>query len=237
MRNFGKSLRAIAVATTMTGVLGMGLAVLPAGTAMADDGEAATATFPTAMGYGVGQPTGSDLGPDDPAGGRIVTDPFVVTPAPDLAGDLITSDGDSVETDVADVSTDMVSTAVNPANCIQQANNPHVSTTPRENGQVKGEVRTTCAYRIQHLYQTAQLWEKRWWGWDRVGTKGVYDKDFPTTTVQTFGRSSCRNNKMRTTGYGEAKIAGKIYYAQTESDAVKIVCPSSATVYIQTAGI
>ncbi|MGI9156503.1 MAG: hypothetical protein ACR2FG_07680 [Marmoricola sp.] len=117
----------------------------------------------------------------------------------------------------------------NSATCTQTANDPHVSTYETYNGKpaAKGEIRTTCSFRIDYLYQTAQLWEKRWYGWDRVGTKGVYNNPYPTTIVQTFGRWECRNSTFRVTGYGEATIYGQVYYASTESNHVNLSadCP------------
>jgi hypothetical protein len=53
--------------------------------------------------------------------------------------------------------------------CRGQSNLPHRSTHNPAN--VNGEARTYCrAGAVSYLWAQAQLWEKRWWGWDKVGT-------------------------------------------------------------------
>jgi hypothetical protein len=91
----------------------------------------------------------------------------------------------------------------------------------------KGEVRTQCRYRPAYISKEAQLWEHRWWGFNKVGTRGTINKANPMTKVQIFGRWECRNNVFRTTGDGYIVVAGNKYYASTESKHVDLspTCP------------
>jgi hypothetical protein len=111
---------------------------------------------------------------------------------------------------------------VSPSGCIQYADNPHYSsTTP---GRVNAKVRAQCSLTVPKMQHSAQLWETRWWGWDRIGIGTPYSKLW-----SKFGRALandwCRNNTVRVTGYGYViDRDGRSYYAATVSVSVKNPC-------------
>jgi hypothetical protein len=111
---------------------------------------------------------------------------------------------------------------LNAEGCEMIAPDPHAASYSAE---VKGEIRTTCSLGAPYnIHQTAQLWQTRWWGWDRIGIKGEsYKSD--VSLVQDFGRTKCPiNSTFRTTGNGEIRDAVGTAYASVESRHKSINC-------------
>ena len=111
---------------------------------------------------------------------------------------------------------------VSPSGCVQQADYPHKST--HVQGTMNGTVRTQCRVYVPRISESAQMWESRWWGWDRIGIKGsAGDIDSKALTVNASDK--CRNNNVRVTGTGSViDVDGRTYYATTESIHVKNPC-------------
>jgi hypothetical protein len=138
------------------------------------------------------------------------------TVAPDAVATTTRSDYTPVAADGASPA------AVSPSGCVQQADYPHQST--HVAGTMNGQVRTTCRVYVPRISETAQMWETRWWGWDRIGSKGsVSVIDSKSVTVNASDK--CRNNTVRVTGSGSVvDVDGRTYYAATESIHVKNPC-------------
>jgi hypothetical protein len=112
--------------------------------------------------------------------------------------------------------------AVSPSGCVQYADHPHYSSTAVN--RVNGKVRAVCNVTVPKMSHSAQLWETRWWGWDRIGINQPYSRLW-----SKFGRAMandwCRNNTVRVTGYGYViDRDGQSYYASTVSGSVKNPC-------------
>jgi hypothetical protein len=112
--------------------------------------------------------------------------------------------------------------ALSPSGCVQYADHPHESsTTP---GRVNGKVRAVCNLTVPKMSHSAQLWETRWWGWDRIGINQRYSHLW-----SKFGRAIandwCKNNTVRVTGNGYIiDRDSKTYYASTISASIKNPC-------------
>jgi hypothetical protein len=112
--------------------------------------------------------------------------------------------------------------AVSPSGCVQTADYPHRST--HRPGTADGVLRTNCIRHIPEIAQTAQMWETRWWGWDRIGTKGVVAR-FEVANVTSTAWDWCKKNTVRVTGSGHViDIDHRSYYASTMSISVKNPC-------------
>jgi hypothetical protein len=112
--------------------------------------------------------------------------------------------------------------AVSPSGCIQRADYPHKST--HVPGTMNGVVRTTCLVYVHKISESAQMWETRWWGWDRIGIRGSVT-DIDAKAASTNASDKCRNNTVRVTGSGSVvDVDGRTYYATTESIHVKNPC-------------
>jgi hypothetical protein len=112
--------------------------------------------------------------------------------------------------------------AVSPSGCVQFADRPHSSTT--STGRVNGKVRAVCNVTVPKMSFSAQLWETRWWGWDRIGVNQPYSRAW-----SKFGRAMandwCKNNTVRVTGNGYViDRDGRSYYASTVSNSVTNPC-------------
>ncbi len=61
----------------------------------------------------------------------------------------------------------------------------------------------SCPLSLPELHIEAQLWEVRWWGWDRIGIRGTESR-YNASYAQTNASDRCRNNRIRATanGYG-----------------------------------
>ncbi|MDQ1468422.1 MAG: hypothetical protein QOH10_2837 [Actinomycetota bacterium] len=111
---------------------------------------------------------------------------------------------------------------VSPSGCVQKADYPHASS--HYPGRMNGVVRATCNTWVPRISHSAQMWETRWWGWDRIGTKG-YVNAYNVKTASTEANDKCRRSTIRVTGSGFViDIDGRSYYASTESIHVKNPC-------------
>ena len=89
---------------------------------------------------------------------------------------------------------------------------------------MNGEARATCNNAVPRMRHTAQLWETRWWGWDRIGVKGLHDKR-SVRKGSAFGNDRCRKNLIRLTGDGYVQDHdGKKYTASTISRRINNPC-------------
>ena len=89
--------------------------------------------------------------------------------------------------------------------------NIHAST--HHPGSMNVTLKLKCNFRLQILHIWAQLWEKRFWGWDRIGVRGsqtVYDANRATV----HANDECRNNRIRATSGGWA-IHNLVYYSSS----------------------
>jgi hypothetical protein len=97
-----------------------------------------------------------------------------------------------------------------PAGCVGKSNNPH-----KTGSNIKGLTQIDCDDAVDELQTTAQLWRKRWWGYEKVGKKGDqtnHDK-FGVKAGGIYGE--CENNKWRTEGEHWSDEDGVTYYAHT----------------------
>ena len=114
--------------------------------------------------------------------------------------------------------------AVSPSGCVQTADHPHNS--GHEDGRANGAVRAVCRKysRVPNFWLTAQMWETRWWGWDRIGVRGTVSRSF-VSSVATFGNDWCKKNTVRVTGNGYVlDVDARKYYASTVSVSIKNPC-------------
>lgn len=89
---------------------------------------------------------------------------------------------------------------------------------------MNGEVRATCNTTVPRMYHTAQMWEVRWWGWDRIGIVGTHDRTW-VSYGSAFGNDTCRKNWVRVTGDGFIDDRdGQRYYSNTESSPIYNPC-------------
>jgi hypothetical protein len=98
-----------------------------------------------------------------------------------------------------------------PSGCFGRSNNPHKDT----EGTIKGLTQIDCEIRVASLHTTAQLWRKRWWGYQSVGSIG---DNTNATAIQVKASSvygACENNKWRTEGEHWSTEATGTYYAHT----------------------
>lgn len=111
---------------------------------------------------------------------------------------------------------------VSPSGCFQRADNPHLS---KHSHDILGKVWTKCPLGpVPSIHQTVQLWEMRWWGWDRVGTKAQH-YDYSVEYAAAFAHASCRQSLIRSTGSGTVvDVDGHTYYAATESKHIDNPC-------------
>ena len=113
--------------------------------------------------------------------------------------------------------------AVSPSGCVQTADHPHKSSTGPRNGRWRADDHVQPGH-IPLIAQTAQMWETRWWGWDRIGTKGVISR-FEVAIVESTAWSWCKKNTVRVTGSGHViDVDHQSYYASTMSISVKNPC-------------
>lgn len=111
--------------------------------------------------------------------------------------------------------------AFNPANCTVKAHDPHESY--HQPGKINAEVRQTCPVSVPRNSAEAQLWEKRIWGYDRIGTKGF--SNLRTRKVSSaFANAGCRNNSIRVTGYGHYEWKGQHVQSAEVSNTKHVNC-------------
>jgi hypothetical protein len=81
---------------------------------------------------------------------------------------------------------------------------------------------TKCTW-ASDIYVHAQIWESRWWGWDRIGPHGEFGFVIKTE-IWTNSAAPCKNNWVRGTGYHQERFGGKTYVAWTESPHINNPC-------------
>ncbi|MDE0493121.1 MAG: hypothetical protein OXH54_04235 [Acidimicrobiaceae bacterium] len=64
-----------------------------------------------------------------------------------------------------------------------------------------------CDQEMSTLHVWAQLWEDRWWGWDRIGVKGK-STSYNVTGSTVHANDRCRNNYIRATSGGWGILNG-----------------------------
>jgi hypothetical protein len=114
------------------------------------------------------------------------------------------------------------SAACGDCDCTVKAHKPHNS--HHNPGRTNGEGRTTCKKSQPKIRVTAQLWEGRWWGWDKIGKKGDVTRH-KKKKVSAFSNNKCRNNKHRTTANSWVTFSnGKTVKGNDISPTVTIKC-------------
>jgi hypothetical protein len=74
------------------------------------------------------------------------------------------------------------------------------------------------------MVHTAQLWETRFWGWDRIGVPGLFSGDH-TRQGSAFANDVCHDGTFRVTGSGHVvDVDGRTYFAASESAHVTNPC-------------
>jgi hypothetical protein len=97
-----------------------------------------------------------------------------------------------------------------PAGCTGTANNPHIT-----GGNIKGVTQFDCNYSVYKLHTTAQLWRHRWWGYEKVGTKGDNTNYNVAHQKASAYYYACENNDWRNEGEHWSTEGGITYYAHT----------------------
>jgi len=101
------------------------------------------------------------------------------------------------------------------------AHDPHPSS--HEVGRINAEVRQTCPIAVEKNSAEAQLWESRWWGWDRIGDGGF--SDLKTRKVSSaFADAGCRDNDIRVTGFGHYEWHGTHVSSSEVSNSKHVSC-------------
>lgn len=108
-----------------------------------------------------------------------------------------------------------------PADCWGQSDYPHHSSHVIPT--INGVAWTKCRYNVDALSVEAQLWERRWWGWDRVGTAGS-EANSNRSSIKANSAWTCQNNSFRTTGYHQSVERGGVFTASTGSPSITMVC-------------
>lgn len=99
-----------------------------------------------------------------------------------------------------------------PAGCIGKSNYPHQSSVLLG---IKGVSQIDCNYAVEKLRTTAQLWRKRWWGYQKVGTKGD-NTNYLAYQVKASGYyGACEENRWRLEGEHWSWESSGIYYGHT----------------------
>jgi hypothetical protein len=112
--------------------------------------------------------------------------------------------------------------AVSPSGCVQYADHPHRSTTIPT--RVNGKIRAVCKLSVPKISLSAQLWETRWWGWDRIGINQSVNRSWASYAL-AMANDWCKKNTVRVTGNGYViDRDGRSYYASTVSASIKNPC-------------
>jgi hypothetical protein len=111
--------------------------------------------------------------------------------------------------------------------CHGKSDHPHKSS--HVPGTINFVARTYCTdgFKASKLYVKAQLWESRWWGWDRIGSGPPGEKEETLSSeVRANHADTCRKNWVRGTGYHAMFELSGIYETETESIHIEIKsCP------------
>src|SRR5262249_38720353 len=117
--------------------------------------------------------------------------------------------------------TEWPAVTVSPSGCYQQIDDPHQS---KYFGDIAAELNSKCRNPVPEIYQSVQLWESRWWAWDRVGTRGT-KYAYRVSAVTSWANVSCRNSSIKATANGYViDLDGNKYTASTASPVVKNPC-------------
>jgi hypothetical protein len=109
-----------------------------------------------------------------------------------------------------------------PSQCVQQANNPHRSD---HYGWMSAEVTANCRAKVIHMYHTAQLWENRWWGGEKIGVRDTFDKTNVKSGAANAHEVCIANDPIWVTGEGYVvDTDGHTYDAATESNHITNPC-------------
>lgn len=95
---------------------------------------------------------------------------------------------------------------LSPARCGDQLHNIHASS--HRPGRMNVEYRVTCKLgSAEKLHGEVQLWEDRFWGWDRIGVAGNSTKR-NARKLSVYANDVCRNNHIEATasGYSEERV-------------------------------
>ena len=91
------------------------------------------------------------------------------------------------------------------APCTANLGNIHASV--HAPGRMNVTFKVNCNVQLETLHIWAQLWEDRWWGWDRIGVRGSKTRhNVRKATVHANDR--CRNNETRATAGGWGILNG-----------------------------
>lgn len=113
--------------------------------------------------------------------------------------------------------------AATPSGCKGSLGLPHKS--KHVAGTINSSGKTHCTLGpVPRIYVSAQLWEQRWWGWDRVGN---FDSQVrtPGQKVRAFSSWECRKNWFRvTTRHEVTDVDRRDYYINQVSREVWNPC-------------
>ena len=98
--------------------------------------------------------------------------------------------------------------------CKGNVQNPHASR--HMPGTISAKVTTDCRGYVGTLSVSGQMWENRWWGFDRVGTPASSAIN-QAIYVQAVPWVECRTNVMRATAHHESFENGRVYFVDLEN--------------------
>lgn len=101
-----------------------------------------------------------------------------------------------------------------PALCNGNAQNPHHS--KHQPTTISAMVSTDCRAYVPTLIVRGQMWENRWWGFDRIGDPAESAQN-NAIIVRAVPSAPCRTNVMRVTGRHESVEGGRVYSLDTEN--------------------
>ena len=98
-----------------------------------------------------------------------------------------------------------------PIDCLLRIGDLHASV--HRPGFMNGTVIGECPTPVDEMFHYAQIWERRFWGWDRIGVRDVYEGS-PTRRGVATASDFCKVNPggIQLEGYGRVTIAGTPYY-------------------------
>lgn len=109
--------------------------------------------------------------------------------------------------------------------CEIKAHTPHLSRHADDKGErrVNGEISVKCQRNKPELRVTAELWETRWWGWDRISELATPPPMHNKRGVSAYANADCNPGMtVRVTGDGYVSFPdGKKGWAGVESEHVK----------------
>ena len=123
-----------------------------------------------------------------------------------------------------------------PSRCELVAQNPHKSNWWEDRGEAmihgKGTAQCRRGARVPQMSHVAKLWEKRFWGFDGIGTRGSYFGEWVTRGT-AIAKAECVNNLTRTTTEGSiVDIDMRIYNAWDSSAHIHNPCNLSSNSFI-----